>query len=715
MTNSLHFNAGDLWAGLAAAAVILPQAMAFGVALLAPFGIDAASGALAGLIGAASLSLMSGLFGGSRALISAPTGPTLVLMIGAAAALTRTGLEGSGLVTGMAVLMVVTGLFQIGVGLSGGGQLIKFIPYPVVAGFMTGSAVLMIKSQVDPLRGNGAGDAWSGWLWVPPAIAAVTYLAMTYVPKFLPRVPGTIAGLLAGIGIFQFLSLAWPAGVPNAWVVGTIPTLSVGSLGFSMDALRALPWATLVASAAALAVLASVDTLLTAVIADVETRSRHDARRELVGQGAGQILSGLLGGMGGAGTTGATVVAARSGGRRWAGASLGVVFALLVLFLGPVGTLIPISVLAGIILRVAVYMVDRDMFTWLRHDRTRTDGLIALLVTSVTVGYDLMVAVGVGVAIAVVLFVREQVRAPVVHRRSTATETHSVRTRPEEPRRQLDTHGERIVIYELRGNLFFATADRLFEELVPDLDRGAWVILNMRRVSQVDLTGIKILQQISARITLHGGELIFANVFKHIGLGRNVGKTLHRVSSGDDHDRVLTFTDADEALEHAEDALLEELGLPLPSPDTRIPLREMELCSDMDEQHIVFLSDVMRTVRLNAGQELFREGDFGEELFIVVRGDLDIRLRTGKRQHKRLAKCGPGTIFGEVAFLSPGARAADAVAMAKCELLVLDRSGFGQLADAHPHTAVRLLTAIARSQGNYLRWSARELHRLAQW
>ena len=146
-----RFNIADLWAGIAATAVTLPQAMAFGVALFALANLESGRAALAGLIGAAAMSLFSGLLGGTRGLISAPTGPTLVLLVGTAGALMGAGLEPTELLTALYAVIVGSGLFQILIGLVGGGRLIKFIPYPVVAGFMTGAAVLMVLSQVGPL------------------------------------------------------------------------------------------------------------------------------------------------------------------------------------------------------------------------------------------------------------------------------------------------------------------------------------------------------------------------------------------------------------------------------------------------------------------------------------------------------------------------------------------------------------------------------------
>lgn len=707
--------AADVWAGLAAAAVLLPQAMAFGVALFTPLGLAPATGALTALIGAASLSALSGLAGGTRGLISAPTGPTLVLLGGALASLAAAGVAPAQLPVALAAVLLVTGLLQAGIGASGGGHLIKFIPYPVVAGFMTGSAVLMVLSQMRPLAGAGFDPGWESWRWLPVVTAAATFALCALVPRRLPAVPGTIAGLVGGTVLFQLLRLPGPGAVPAAWLIGSLPAPGAAHAGVSLAALAELPWGIVLVWSLALAVLASLDTLLTSVIADVGTGTRHDSRRELIGQGAGQIVAGLLGGMGGAGTTGATLVAVRTGGRRWCGVVAGATFVVLVLFAGGVGAWLPVSVLAGIILHVASSMVERDILAWLRRPGMRIDGGIALLVTGVTVAWDLMIAVGVGITLAVIMYIRAQVRAPVIHRRSDATQWHSVRYRPAAERSLLETHGHRIVLYELRGSLFFGTADRLYGELEADLARRAWVILHLRRVGQVDLTGVKLLQQMANRLHDSGGELIFCHVHEGMGLGHTLDRTLREVSASGTAAPARTFNGADEALEYAEDALLAELGSPPADETERVALADSDLCRDMTPGQTAALQEVLQERRAAPGELLFAAGDEGDELYLVASGEIEIRLPTTRHHYKRLAKYGPGALFGEIAFLVPGQRSAHAVATHASELLVLDRAGFEVLSRRSHDAALAVLLALGRLEGLHLRWSARELRRLEEW
>lgn len=709
------FTTGDAWGGMAATAVVLPQAMAFGVALLAPVGFDASRGAIAGLLGAAIVCTVSGVFSGTRGLISAPTGPTLVLLGGALAALSQSGLAGGSLLINLAMVIICTGLFQIAIGISGGGRLIKYIPYPVISGFLTGSAILMIMSQTGPLAGKVDSTSWESWRWLPLLTAMVTLVGTYLGPRYVKKLPGTIAGLLVGTLVFHLVAFFNPADLPGEWLIGELPKIDSVKLELSMDMLSSLSWKIIIPAALALSILASLDTLLTAVIADVNTGLRHNANLEMLGQGIGQILTGISGGMAAAGTTGATVVAVKSGGRRWTGVVAGLTFFILILLARDVGSILPISVLAGIILAVSLHMFDLDIIAWLKRRRTFQDAAIAILVTTVTVAYDLMVAVGLGVAIAIILFIRTQIRMPVVHRRSTGKQMRSLRLRSGEERDLLGEHGDRIVLYELRGNLFFATADALLEELSGDLDKPNYVILHMRRVLQADLTAIKFLHQIASRLQKSGGQLIFCNVHKEIGIGKRMQETFREVSATDSSLQVLTFNGKDEALEYAENSLLEEQNYKPTEFRDHIALQDNELCRSLTTEQRDNLRSVLVGRTLDPNDKLFSEGDEGDELYMVLSGEIEIRLPTTKHHYKRLATCEPGSFFGELALLKPGPRVADAVATHKTEIMILSRSALDELCKTHPDTSIQLLMTLAKIQVEYLRWSTDEMQRLSEW
>lgn len=708
----------ELWAGAAAAAVVLTQSMAFGVALHEPYTGGGALGALAGLVAAVCLCLASSLAGGTSALISAPTGPTLVLLGAIAGAFSRSGLQGPEVLQALAVVIVLAGILQAVVGLSGGGRIIKLMPVPVIAGFMTGSGLLMISGQIDPFTGGTWGRLWHerhlSIAWAPFLAAAVALTCMHFGSRCRFPVPPPFVGLIAGTAAFHACS-AILGGVPEAdWLVGPLPGADAFAWSEWWAPPRNLPWGLVIASAVALCVLASLDTLLTCVLTDTRTGRRHDARRELVGQGVGHVLCGFGGGLAGAGTTAATMVAAEGGGGQRAGAACALVIACLVLLLHDITTWVPISVLAAIVVHVAVGLLGLDILAWWRRRRTRADAFVALLVTAITVAFDLMVAVGAGVLIMVVRYMADQIGRPVVLRRVSAQTYRSQRDRSARERAALDEHGDAVVLYELRGVLFFGTTDRLYEEMEPDLNAGRRIILSLRRVSRVDLTGARLLHQMARRAQENGGELAFANVHRYIGLGRNVRKALRRAHLRDDGVRVRTYRSSDVAFEEAENALLEELGVRTPDSRETCALADSDLCAGMSEEEVRTLGAFMRMERVGAGSAVYRAGARGGMLYVVGRGIVDIRLRTGRKQYSRLARIGPGMVFGGAGFNAPGAHTASAVATEACEFHVLERGSFERLAQSHPALALSLLDVLVGELGRRLRGAHLEIYQLNQ-
>lgn len=708
--------AGDVWGGLAAAMLVLPQAMAFGIALWTPWTHDTAGAALSGVVTAMGLCLASGAAFGTRGLVSAPTGPTLVLLSGAMVMLHGTGLSGAGLASATLLTVAMAGLFQALIGALRWGRFIKFIPCPVVSGFMTGTALLMVASQMEALTGGDGALSMGDGGWIPAATALVTMLAIGLGPRVVRGIPGVIQGLVAGTLAFHLFARLHDSGVPASWVVGALPPLADMRTGLDWLAggvsLASLPWWPMAGAAASLAVLASLDTLLTSIVADVSTGGRHHAGRELAGQGMGHLLSALAGGMAGAGTTGATLVAVRGGGRDWTGLTAAASLAAMVLFLGPVAAWLPISVFAGIILHVAVFgMIDKDILLWLKTSGARLDGAIALIVTLVTVSWDLMVGVALGVALAAVEFIRSQMLSAVVHRRWNLADRTSLRRRSRKAREMLAGHPDAIVGYDLKGTLFFGTTDHLFTVMSADLKRAKYIILDMRRVGQVDLTAIRLIEHMSGMMRERGGELILAHIPKSMGLVRRKGHRHERIVPYHANVRLRVFRDSDSALEYAEERLLAAMGVK--EIEGGVTLRDSELFSGFSASECAVLEPFFHRTALKAGDWLFRCGDHGEALFVILKGDVEVLLPCGARRKLRLGKFGAGMTVGEIAFLEPGERTADARAVTDCEVAVLKHAALRRLCDRHPELGMRLLLRLAHDLGQHLRRADAELRRLA--
>ena len=702
----------DAVAGIAAAAVLMTQAMAFGIALYEPFIGVASAGALAGLISAAGLSLFSSLSRGTISLISGPTGPVMALLVAISAALASSGLSGSTVVQALAVVVVLAGVIQVLLGLTGAGRIVKLVPVPVVAGFMTGSGVLMIESQFEPVTNPVLTGGALPLSWIPAVTALATLVAMWLSGRRLPAVPAVIPGLLAGIGAFYGLCWWFGVAAPAAWLIGELPPLAWSELATRPAVGSHLPWLVIAVSAVTLAAFTSLDTLLTSVVADSGTGGRHNVRREVVAQGLGHVVVGLSGGMAGAGTTAATMVAVRNGGRHYPGAFLAVFVLLCLLAANEATAHLPVSALAGVVIFVALGLIERNILVWIRRRSTRLDAFIAIAVLGVTVIWDLMIAVGVGVLITAIQFIIAQARAPVVLRRATGATTRSQRMRGPEERAVLDENGDAVVVYDLRGSLVFVTADRLFEELLPDLERGALMVVSLKRVAYVDLTGVNVLRQIAARAWVRGGEVVFANVHKRTGLSRKIRKTLRRVGMGDTM-RVKTFISSDTALEYVENRLLDAHGALMKTDP--VGLAESELCEAMCAEHVAKLEPWFSRREVARSEIVYEAGRPGGTLYIVCSGNIDLRLPTGHRRWSRLARVGPGSLFGEVSFQTPGAHTATAVATEPCELLTLERDNFERLCAVDPEVGLAVLRCVVRVLGRRLRQANREIYQLNQF
>jgi len=710
---------GDLWGGMTASALVLPQAMAFGIALWSPYTHNPAVAAMSGLVAAACLCAASGLFRGTDGLVAAPTGPTLVLLAGAIADLSADGLVGSGLVTATLMIVAMAGLLQILIGGLNLGHLIKFIPYPVVSGFMTGTAILMINSQTGVVLGGDTALTMQQGSWIPLATAAVTVATMIWLPDWIKRIPGAVLGLVVGTLVFHLLIFIKGVALPTDWVIGNLP--GPGDLQFglhfkdlSVAHIQTLPWALMAGSALALAVLASLDTLLTSVVADVSTGSRHQARRELMGQGAGHLLSALAGGMAGAGTTGATLVAIQSGGRQWSGLVTAGCMLLLILFMGPVAGGLPISVFAGIIIYVATFgMLDKDIIRWLRTPQARTDGIIALIVIAVTVFDDLMVAVGLGVGLAAVEFIRAQVQSAVVQRRWNISDRSSLRRRIKSECACLTSHPDAIVGYDLKGTLFFGTVDHLYDTMLADLNRANYIILDMRRVNQVDLTAVRMIEHTYGMMRQRGGELILAHVPKSMGLVKRHGHRHERLIPYHDNVRLRTFANSDMALEYAENGLLSAHCVRDGDQTAGIELAESELLAPFSDKEKTLLSSFFEEGDIKAREFLFRSGEDNDALFVIVRGDVELLLPYGRKKHLRLATFGPGMAVGEISFLEPGECTTDARAITDCRVAMMKHATLKRMCKQHAELGMRFLMRLGHELSEELHMADAELRRLA--
>lgn len=727
---------GDAWGALAATLVSLPAAIAFGLLVYAPLGPEwAASGALAGVVGAIALGLIAPAIGGTPRLITAPCAPAAALLSALAAQLVAPGADGTiGLspadaATVLTLVGLMAGFLQLLIGASGGGRFIKYIPYPVVAGYLSAVGALLFLSQLPRLLGLPAaislGDGLrEPSLWRGPGIVVGTVtIAVTLVaPKLTRRVPATILGLAAGIAAYVVLGLFDPRLLVldgNPLVVGRLPggiEAIAGEPARRLGALMSLEREHMLRAlfpAVALAVLLSIDTLKTCVVVEALTGGHGDSSRELRGQGAGNITSALVGGMPGAGTMGSTLVNLTSGGTtRWSGQLEGVFALFSFLLFSGLMAWVPIAALAAILLVIAVRMVDRETILLLRQRSTVFDFAVVAAVVVTALATDLIRAAGVGVALAVFLFLRQEVATQVVHRKSTADRVFSKKRRLPAELSALARRGQETTVCELQGILFFGTVDQLRAEIDSDLDHRRVVILDLRRVQSLDFTAAHRLQQMADRLRERDGELVLSDG-EHIAPG---GQSLTAYLTGlgvlSRCPNLRLFAVLSDALEWVEDRILVEEGFFRAATEAPLALDAIDLFADLDPTALDALRPSVLELRCDANQRVFHHRDIGDELFLIRKGAVRILLPLAGAAPIHIATFARADFFGEIAFLDRAPRTADAVAAVDTDLYVVSRDRFDAFAKLNPEVGREIYARLARVIALRLRTTDAEVEAL---
>ena len=500
---------GDIFGGITAGIVALPLALAFGIQAFGVISVEevgniGAIGATAGLVGAMMLGFFASLFGGTPSQISGPTGPMTVI----SATLISSVWAASGshsietVIISMAMAAMLCGLFQILFGILKIGKYIRYIPYPVLSGFMSGIGIIIIVQQIYPLLGLKSPVLIVDMITqLPSKIAGFNLtalllglgtVAIIYLfPLITKKIPATLVALI----VMTIVAVCVP--FDSKLTIGEIPSgfplpFFVGHNVSGIDWLAVAKMS--VIPALTLAGLGSIDTLLTSVVADNTTKTKHNSNQELIGQGIGNIAVGIFGGLPGAGATMRTVVNIKSGGRnKLSGMIHGLVLLAVLLGLGKLVKYVPLSVLAGILITVGIGIIDFKGFKDLLKI-PKADAVVLITVLILTVFVDLLIAVGIGMVIACVLFMKrasDLVEGAYHCDQMTAFDKEI----PWEDENVLtDEVRSKIYIQRLNGPIFFGTITR-FQEVMHSIPEDAKiVIIRMRLVSFMDQSGLYAME-----------------------------------------------------------------------------------------------------------------------------------------------------------------------------------------------------------------------------
>src|SRR3990172_2863184 len=516
---------------------------------------------------------------------------------------------------------------------------------------MSGVGLIIALGQLPKLLGLPGGTGlWHGfmnptsWRWPGIVVGIATIIAMVLAPRLTKRVPAAIVGLVSGVVMYFILSIFNPALFSvdgNPLVIGTIKASGsfirsvIGQIR-SLFSISVSDLSLVWQSALALSALLSIDTLKTCVVLDALTRGRHNSNRELSGQGIANLAAFVSGGMAGAGTMGPTLVNVTSGGTtRWSGTLEGVFVILAIVILSPLIAWVPIGALAGILLVIAFRMFDWSAFKLLKFKETRLDFVVIASVVVVAETIGLIAASATGIALAILLFIRDQIRGSVMRKKATLREVSSKTLRLEEERAILSEHGQRAAVVELQGNLFFGTTDQLYTELEADLKQLHWLLLDMRRTQSMDYTAANLFRQMHRRLTENDGGLLFCGMPSSLPQRQDINRYLKQVGLVGEEGRILVFETRDEGLEWMENRILEAHDWISGSETHTLDLREIELLEDLDEKTLKKLHDCVHEIDVEAGHKVFQRGDEGDELYMIRKGTVRILLPLsgGKKHH----------------------------------------------------------------------------------
>jgi SulP family sulfate permease len=475
---------GNLYGGIVAAIIALPLAIAFGMA--------SGLGAAAGLYGAIFLGFFAAALGGTKTQISGPTGPMTVVV----ASMVPVFAQNPALIFGTFAL---AGAIQVLFGLLRLGSLVRYIPYPVISGFMNGIGIIIIVLQLNTALGvAGSSSVIAALLSLPSAllqvnpttlvVALVSLAIVLWTPMRISKVvPSPLIALVLLTFVCQLagLDVATVSDIPTGLPEFTLPSVSIEHFSFMLT------------SALTLAVLGSIDSLLTSLVADSVTRDKHDSNRELIGQGIGNAVASLFGGLPGAGATMRTVINIKSGATgRISGMVHAAVLLLILLVLAPLAEYIPLPVLAGILIKVGLDILDYRLLAQLKN-APRRDLAVMVAVFVLTVFVDLIVAVGIGVVLASFL---------IIHRLSKEAKVDitGIEELAEGTGDRLTDEGIRIV--NITGAFFFGSTSQIIERLEKVFaDRS--IIIDCSRVPFMDLSAVYALSDTVSRLTSAGSRV----------------------------------------------------------------------------------------------------------------------------------------------------------------------------------------------------------------
>lgn len=622
------------------------------------------------------------------------------------------------------IALLVSGLAQAFAGVLRLGGAVKYVPFPVMAGFQNSAAALLLVAQIGPLLGlarTGPLLAVPQWLsgadWRTAVVGAAAFGLAWSGARITKRVPAPALGLLGGVLAYHALAVAGWRPVGGMVISTTLPLPSFNALGQVPTMFQRLDPIDLVAltiAALGVAIVASMDTLLCTRVVEQKTGVRSNSNNELLRIGIGNAAAACLGAIPSGVQVGASLGSHAAGGAgRLSMITAAAIAGIVLVWLQSLLALVPAAVVAGLLLVISLQLFDKWTLQALgkllrgrleNWRATLLDLALMAVVAFLAVAVHIVLAVLSGVVIAVAVFFMRMSR-PTVRRAYRCDVVRSRRLRAPEENLLLAERAAGVLVIELEGALFFGSSENVAVRIAAAARDGVQtVILDMRYVSDVDSTGARVLIELKEAMARRGVQIALAHIPS--------GSPLHGVMSdagileGLGRDRV--FDDADAAIEWAEERLLAKLG-PRTAPDEKA-LQALEFFSGLSASELESLRPLLERCTYGKGETVIREGDPDRRLFVIASGRATARVHAGTPPRDiRLTTFSPGVAIGELSLLDQQARSASVVAEEEMICWVLSQDAFERLKATRPDLALRLLANLAREMALRLRQANRTI------
>ena len=715
----------ELRGGVTGAALTLGILLPLAQLSFAALGHDALPHAIRAAFVAAIVGNVVCVLAGSSVIGNAiPRTSTSLIFAGLVASLASEGLGLNDVLMLTALCVLASGLLQVIFALAGMGSLVRYVPLPAVSGFVNGIAILILIAQIAPLSGLSArGMSIASVLHQmhPGAmlLGLGTAATMWLVAHKLPKWPAALVALAAGTLAYTGVTNGWPDvvwgprfGTPDSglpWPDAWWSWLEPSALAL---VLRHLP--ELLIASSVIALIGSLDALLAAAATENATGLPYTPNRLLMGIGLANVASSAFGGLPVVYSNSVVQGMHAAGARRGAGTLVGAVSLLLLLMFGaPLLGAIPLTVSAGVMVVIAVNLFDRwspglvrQLFRGRGTPEVRSSVMIVAIVCVATIVFGFVVAIAVGMALSLVMFIAAMNRS-LVRSTTTAAASPSRRIYPADQAAAVRASGDRVKVVTLEGAIFFGTAETLWREVTAIAGNATFVILDLARIRSIDASGAVALDRLDRQLTDAGTRLLLAGVAEGGHHARALRAFNRAVATKEDN----RFDDVDQALEHTEWTALMQAGLM--RSDLEVALESLPLMEGLSVAQRMTLARSMKRHQFAAGEIMFRRGDVGDEMFALTRGSVTLVEGFGDSgvEGRRIVSFRSGVVFGELALLDGGARTATAIVDADSVSYSLSRVDLERLRGQAPDLAAQILLNVARQIAARLRFGTMVLWR----